>query len=311
MITYNGTTTEGYYDIMTTLMSEDPTPSRNGTTREILNVAVVSQRPRERYLIRDDTWNMAFQLQEHFAYWQGLNPGHVDRYVDMSEWMRDGELPGSAYGDRLRNTAGHDQIERAIQQLRDNPETRRAVMQVHQASVEDYSGPDVSCTESLQLFMRDGKLHMTAVIRSQDMFWGYAYDAANNQFLQELIAGVLQCDVGTYTHVMNSCHYYDEYEQDIDISLGEYKTKRLPDMRQSPAELSQTMSRLGEALSAARDGQIPHQMIELLDSPYDDWAMAMTAYELNRFHDRPVHANELAKQINVDWMRTWVRRRLD
>ena len=311
MITFNGTTPEAYYDIMNTLYNEPLTSSRTGATREILNVAVVSPDPRERYLVRDDSWNLAFQLQEHFAYWQGLNPGHVDRYVDMSQWLDDEEkLPGSAYGDRLRNTAGHDQIARAIDQLRDNPESRRAVMQVHQAAEEMYFGEDVSCTESLQVFMRDGKLHMTAIIRSQDMYWGYAYDAANNQFLQELIAGILQCDVGTYTHVMNSCHYYEEFANEVDKSCDSYSAESTPDMRRSATELTHTMSRMHDGLTKARDGQIPTRILRFLAHPYDDWVRTMTAYEMYRFHDSPTAARHLVNDIDITWWKQWVEARM-
>lgn len=311
MITINDTTPGAYLTVTDMLRGEPITQSRAGEMREIRNVAVVSEKPRSRYLLRDSRWNLAFQLQEHFAYWMGLNPGHVDRYIDLSKWLDDdGKLPGSAYGDRLRNTAGHDQIERVVKQLRDNPETRRAVMQIHQVAVEDYNGPDVSCTESLQLLMRGGELHMTALIRSQDMYWGYCYDAANNQFLQELIAGILRCDVGTYTHCMTSCHFYTRHEPAVKASHDMYEIGELSDMRQNEAELSLTFQHLSEALEKARTGVVPQDYFDL-PKPYDEWLKAMTAYEQLRFFDNPDAAWTLVNSMTTDWMCRWLEARLD
>lgn len=311
------TTAEAWPELMRALMDEPVADSRAGDMRELRTVTVRSDDPRERYLVRDDSWNLAFQLQEHFAYWMGLNPGHVDRYVDMTKWLNDdGELPGSAYGDRLRNTAGHDQLERVERQLRERPETRRAVAQVHQSAVEDYSGADVSCTSHLHFFVRGGDLHLKASLRSQDVFWGYCYDAANNQYLQEVLAGRLGLGLGEYHHVMDSAHLYTRFDDDVPGALDSYAVGRTGDMRVGPDEHDEAMGLLSKGLGDARAGDVPADVIDVLGSInrlYGDWLAGMTAYEQARFHGDLSTARELSARVDAlpwaEWLGSYIERK--
>jgi len=303
------TTPEAWPEIINALSDEPAEGSRAGGMRERLCVTVRSNDPRERWLLRDDSFNMAFALQESFAYWEGLNPGHVDRYVDMSEWMVDGELPGSAYGDRMRNTIGHDQLERVERQLRDKPSTRRAVVHVHQPAIEDYDGPDVSCTDSIQFIARDGELHMRATVRSQDMYWGYAYDTQNNQYILEAMAGRLGLDVGEYVHEMTSCHYYTDFEEDALDAIGSHASMAAGDMRLDADEHDEAMQILGMGLDTARGGSIPDLAIDELDRlsrRYGDWLRTMTVYEMRRFHDEPAAADETAAGVSTPPFARWL-----
>lgn len=315
MRTIRKTTPVAYRDIVRELARQGSDGSRVGGMREQMFVALESPDPRQRWLLRDDDFNLAFALQESFAYWMGLNPGHVERYnTAMEGWMVDGELPGSAYGDRMRNTAGHDQIQRAVLQLREDPQTRRAVIAVNQPAVEDYDGGDVSCTVYLQPFLRDGELHMVADLRSQDMYWGYAYDAQNNQFIQELMAGVLGVDVGTYWHKMNSCHYYVKKEAEVLRSAEVGRAMSTPDMRLSGAHLGEAMRVLDDGLESARNGSTPLLMMDELASFGDawaDWLRLMTAYEQHRYHDSPGEARRVADDITIGWWRDWLLERVE
>lgn len=311
MRTFEAPTPDAYPEIVEELLDQPVTPSRAGDTRELLNVSIVSENPRRRWMHRNN-FNVAFALQESFAYWRGLNPGHVQRYnTNMQEWMVDGELPGSAYGDRLRNTAGHDQITRAIEQLKENPESRRAVMQVFQAAEEDFNGGDVSCTESLQVMLRDNELHMTAVLRSQDMFWGFPYDAQNNQFIQEQMAGILGVDVGTYTHVMKSCHFYTDFEDRIRDSLDEHVAYSSPDCRLHRNDIGEVYRLMDVALHHARHGRLDHSYIDQIRgvSPYHaDWVLATAAYDLQRYFDRDRLALNAAEMIEEPaFWQQWIR----
>ena len=309
-------TSAAFPRIIEKLRQEPVTRSRYGDTRELLGVTVRSPDPRSRWLDRDDSFNLAFALQETFAYWRGLNPGHVQRYnTNMEEWIDEetGELPGSAYGDRMRHTAGHDQIERAVDQLRDNPESRRAVIQVHQASVEDYDGGDVSCTAHLHPFVRDGELHMHAVVRSQDMYWGYPYDVQNNQAIQELLAGRLGVGLGEYVHVMESCHFYTDMADDVAAAADRCEGHSTPDMRLAEPELETAFQLLDAGLGVARAGGVPREYtrkLRRLPGPWADWLRVMTAYEQRRFHDDEATARDVASRVTTRFWRDKTFRRL-
>jgi thymidylate synthase len=307
----NDTTPAAHGRLIEHLSTLDEGGSRIGGQREELGVLVHSDDTRDRYLVRDDTWNLAFQLQEHWAYWAGANPGHVQRYnTNMETWMVDGELPGSAYGDRLRNTVGHDQIGRALRQLRESPDTRRAMMVVHQPGAEDYSGGDVACTAYLHPILRGGELHMIATIRSQDMHWGYPYDAANNQFIQEAMAAELGVEPGEYWHLMDSCHYYTDMEDDV---LGTLQTSTtmcgpeldLPDGRPWGHEFDVLTHGL-ERSRAGDDGGVERAQNMLETEFCEAWLLTMHAYECARFRENAEWAMTYADRVPGEWG-VWIR----
>lgn len=236
----------------------------------------------------------------------------------MEEFMyedSDGEsrLHGSAYGRYLRDIP-HDQINRVISMLEENPDTRRAIINIHQAGVEDYDKGDVACTIYLHPIIRDGKLHMTANMRSQDMLWGYPYDTQAFQWIQEVIAGILDVDLGSYTHIMNSCHYYTDREDEVLASAEQCTAARLPDCRLDQPEIDVVMEAMRRGLKSTRDGIIPTGAIghiEHISDFYADWLRLMTAYEQIRFHDdrednmkaahilmESMETNALAKFVN-------------
>lgn len=315
-VVVEATTPRAYVELADELRRRDARGSRAGEVREAHGALVVSDDPRERYLDRDGSWNLAFQLQEHWAYWAGANPGHVHRYnTAMEDWMEDGELPGSAYGDRLRNTAGHDQLERAERMLRDSPGTRRALMAVHQPAEEDYGGGDVACTAYLHPFARDGELHMVAAVRSQDLYWGYAYDAANNQFIQELMAERLGLEPGTYWHFMDSCHYYTEYEEEVLASRR--RCRGMAGVPVRAADWAGDFEALTGGLRAAREDEVSGYdgvltAVSDIESNFAaDWLKVMAAYELERFRDRPRSgqmAEQFASWVSADDWRDWAER---
>jgi len=316
-LVFESTTPVAQASIIKALQRKKTILSRAGQMKEQIGVLVKSPNPRERYLFRSQ-FNLAFQLQEHWAYWDGANPGHVERYnTNMETWIDDdtNQMPGSAYGDRMRNTAGHDQIARALEQIRELPETRRAQIVIAQPQVEQYESNDVACTSYLHPFLRDGKLHMTAALRSQDMYWGYPYDTANNQYIQEVMAGLLNVEVGEYWHFMDSCHYYTDYETQV-ISVAE---NGMPvtsqDCRLSDQKFGNMWNILTDGLECARRGDMPDAHLDELDTIstfYRDWLGVITAYEQLRFYENSTKAERIAaKHIDNRAWADWIYNKID
>jgi len=76
---------------------------------------------------------------------------------------------------------------------------------------------DVPCTLSLQLLIRDRRLHMVVNMRSNDVVWGLPHDVFSFTCLQEVLmlelreAGVPVDDLGAYHHHAGSLHVYDTH----------------------------------------------------------------------------------------------------
>lgn len=113
--------------------------------------------------------------------------------------------------DRLRGAYGprtFDQFPRVVQLLQRDPDSRQAGVMLWRPW--DLARPckDVPCTVQLQFLIRAGKLNMIVQMRSNDVFWGLAYDAWVFANVQRALAYALAIDVGTYTHHAASLHIY-------------------------------------------------------------------------------------------------------
>lgn len=52
-------------------------------------------------------------------------------------------------------------------------------------------------------------------MRSNDIFLGFPYDIFNFTMWQEYVSCKLNIDIGTYTHIANSLHFYEKYREKI------------------------------------------------------------------------------------------------
>ena len=109
-----------------------------------------------------------------------------------------------------------DQYQFIIDELRRNPSSRRAVMMIWDKTKDDYSD-EPPCFNHAQFFIRDNKLHMKVLFRSNDACKAAFMNAFALIMLQKRIANELGVKVGTYTHRANSFHCY---KKDWDMLTG-------------------------------------------------------------------------------------------
>ena len=189
------------------------TDSRYGTTIEIPEpVCTTYLYPNERVLFnKDRDANPFFTLFE--ALW--IIGGRRDVAFltqfnkRMSEFSDDGEMYHAAYGYRLRHN-GQDQIAKVIDLLRDDPNTRRAVLQIWDHTLDlSTESVDIPCNDMIFLKIRDNRLNITVANRSNDAIWGaYGTNVVQFSMLQEYIADKVGCELGVYNQVSDSFHVY-------------------------------------------------------------------------------------------------------
>lgn len=121
----------------------------------------------------------------------------------------DGITNNSAYGHIMMNKFGFDQIEKIIELLKIDPDSRRAVININVPNKNVIETKDEPCTIALQFLVRKNKLHCTCMMRSNDIWLGFPYDVAFFTELQKYVADILQMEYGTYTHFVVSLHLYE------------------------------------------------------------------------------------------------------
>ena len=143
----------------------------------------------------------------------------------MREYSDDGVTLHGAYGKRWRAHFGLDQLSRIAWRLRHNPDDRRSVLQMWDAANDlDRArwGKDVPCNLTATL-QRDiaGRLDMVVFCRSNDIVWGaYGANLVHFSMMQEYVACLIGCEVGTYTQVSVNYHAYTKTIANLwDLSL--------------------------------------------------------------------------------------------
>ena len=95
------------------------------------------------------------------------------------------------------------------EELRKDPDSRRAVIHIRTPDDSLHAVKDVPCTLALQFFIREGKLHLHVNMRSSDIILGIAYDVPAFTTMQEIMANELGVGLGEYVHTSNSLHCYE------------------------------------------------------------------------------------------------------
>lgn len=144
----------------------------------------------------------------------------------MTQFSDDGVTINSAYGARILNGGARTDVQPSqwtlcIEELRRDPDSRRAVMHINQPrdlrKAVAFGSKDVPCTMSIQLFIRDRLLHMHVLMRSNDIVWGLPYDVFSftclmESFLYQLQENGVEVDgLGQYHHTAGSLHLYDTH----------------------------------------------------------------------------------------------------
>jgi thymidylate synthase len=187
---------------------------RRKLTREILGRVTSLQRPYERYLFVPKRHNDVFA---QFAETMWMLAGRDDiawltEYLPRApEFSDDGATWHGAYGPRLRRwDRSIDQLDEVRRLLSEDLASRRAVMSLFDPARDYADSKDIPCNNWLSWMARDGKLHLSVAIRSNDAMWGFSgVNAFEWSVLQEFMAFWLGLEIGPATYFAASFHLYD------------------------------------------------------------------------------------------------------
>lgn len=218
-----------YRDICRDLVEEglhEDTTSNKGKTLEINNYTFTIPNIDNNIITlksRMDNNSILYLIGEMLWYWEARNDlSFISKF--SSFWSRisdDGKTSNSAYGYILKKKHGFNQIEKAIELLKKDKYSRRAVLNINVPNKNVIETKDEMCTIALIPFIRDNKLNMTCVMRSNDINFGLTYDLMYFTQLQKYIAREVGVETGSYTHLAVSIHcYLSDLEKIKSIAYG-------------------------------------------------------------------------------------------
>ena len=154
-----------------------------------------------------------------------------------NEWAdADGNL-GHIYGYQWRSwpdyRGGHiDQISRAVDDIRHNPDSRRII--VNAWNVGDLDQMNLPpCHMFFQFYVANGRLSLQMYQRSADTFLGVPFNIASYALLLQMMAQVTGLEPGEFIHTLGDAHIYLNHLDQVRLQLT--RTPRpLPKMHLNP-----------------------------------------------------------------------------
>lgn len=154
-----------------------------------------------------------------------------------NEWAdADGGL-GHIYGYQWRSwpdyNGGHiDQISEAIRDIKENPNSRRII--VNSWNVGDLDNMNLPpCHMFFQFYVANGKLSLQMYQRSADSFLGVPFNIASYALLLMMVAQVTGLEPGEFIHTLGDTHIYNNHIEQVKLQLTR-EPRPLPKMILNP-----------------------------------------------------------------------------
>ena len=154
-----------------------------------------------------------------------------------NEWADEEGNLGPVYGYQWRSwpssNGGHvDQISQIIDQIKDNPDSRRIIVSAwNVGEIENMALPP--CHMMFQFYVADGKLSCQLYQRSADIFLGVPFNIASYALLTMMVAQACDLAPGDFVHTLGDAHLYSNHLEQADEQLSR-KPFPLPVMKINP-----------------------------------------------------------------------------
>lgn len=257
---------ESYPELLKYVLENGEEVSPRGMlTKEVTPATIVINNPRKRVIDHPvRKLNYGFMIGELLWILQGKNDLSITHYNrQWANFSDDNETLNGAYGQRIFNWDGGDaflqneeneydlykitvnQFMEVYKRLSADNDSRQGTISMFDPSKDFKETKDVPCTNLMRFTIRNGKLNMMVVMRSNDLWFGTPYDIYNFTVLQEIMAGLLGVEVGKYTHVADSLHLYEMHFEKarelIEQTNGTvYDNVEVQDLRLSTEKLDET-----------------------------------------------------------------------
>lgn len=141
-----------------------------------------------------------------------------------NDWADENGDLGPVYGKQwrsweTRNGNTIDQISEAIQQIKNNPDSRRII--VNAWNVGELSEMALMpCHALFQFYVANGKLSCQLYQRSADVFLGVPFNIASYALLTIMVAQVCELEVGEFIHSFGDVHLYNNHIEQAKLQLS-------------------------------------------------------------------------------------------
>jgi len=323
--------TEAYVDILKDVYNtpEHVSSPRGMKVKEILGYQFKITNPLHRIpYVSGRDFSVHYMIAELIWYLSGSDSTEwISNYSSFwSKITDDGTTANSAYGARIfkphnRISSNIDstwtQWRYVIDELKKDPDSRRAVIHIRSPQDSLLANLDVPCTLSLQFFLRNDNVYMVTSMRSSDVILGIAYDIPAFTLFQELLSLQLtkelgrKIGVGDYIHLSASLHVYERHFKMVEKIIDGNKPKNYADKLEMPMmpnvpPLDDLLSFEKEARAAEGSKQLTTILSKyVLPDYWKDWCKVIASHKASKLKD-DVLSNNLLSTTNFKGYRYFI-----
>lgn len=284
---------------------------RNGNVFELLHTFISIENPRQKWVYdRIPPMSIGFALAELVWIMNGEEQSNVINYWNPSlpKFAGEGATYYGAYGKRIRSHFGFDQLEKAYNALQNVPESRQVVIQIYDTKKDfpiDCGQPrnkDIPCNICSMLKVRNGKLEWSQIMRSNDILLGMPYNFVQFTSLQEILAGWLGLEIGSYNHYSDSLHLYCRDINQIGIGQ-EQELQNLDSLSLDRDTSERVFGEMYDRMIALTDKGISEEKIFSIaqlqseHSAYNNIMLIISAYVAKKYNNKDL-VNELIRSCS-------------
>lgn len=104
-----------------------------------------------------------------------------------------------------------NQLNRMIDELKRNPQTRRAILVHYDIHELDRYQYDTPCNVVLNFYIYEGQLNLTVFARSIDLWYGFGNDQYTFAKLMEMVADKVGVNTGSMHWFITNLHVYNNF----------------------------------------------------------------------------------------------------
>lgn len=140
-----------------------------------------------------------------------------DEWADSSGDL--GPIYGKQWRDWVNNGVKHDQLEWLINEIKQNPDSRRLIISAwNVGELKDMAL--MPCHTLFQFYVNNNKLSCQLYQRSGDAFLGVPFNIASYALLTHMIAQVCNLEVGDFIHTIGDAHIYLNHIEQVKTQLN-------------------------------------------------------------------------------------------
>jgi len=153
------------------------------------------------------------------------------------EWADDNGDLGPVYGYQWRSWPAADgrhidQISQVLDQLRNNPDSRRIIVSAwNVGDIDNMALPP--CHAFFQFYVAGGRLSCQLYQRSADIFLGVPFNIASYALLTMMMAQATGLQPGEFVHTLGDAHLYANHLEQARMQL-QREPRPLPTMKLNP-----------------------------------------------------------------------------